>query len=110
MRQYFTLDLWPRRELRGFQAVARLQVQPVLRRGIEIPRQPQCGVRRDASLFANNIVDAIVHGGLPNNNRGRTTFVFKTFKNNGGLSPNTPAAAQSLRYSSAGLGNAPSPN
>ena len=28
------------------------------------------------------------------NNRGRTTFVFKTLKNNGGLSPNTPEYAR----------------
>ena len=58
MRQVFAFDLWPASELRGLQVVACLQVKPELRRGIEIPRQPQCGVRRDASLFANNIVDA----------------------------------------------------
>ena len=58
MRQHFALNLWPGGELRGLQVITCLQVQPELRRGIEIPRQPQCSVRRDASLFANNIVDA----------------------------------------------------
>lgn len=58
MWQYLAFDLWPGNELHGLQVIACLQVQPELRRGIEIPRQPQCGVRRDAALFANNIIDA----------------------------------------------------
>ncbi len=58
MRHYFAFDLRPGSELRGLQVVACLQVQPELRRGIEIPRQPQCGIRRNAALFANDIVDA----------------------------------------------------
>src|SRR3990172_3188273 len=43
---------------RLFQIIVGLQAHPELLRSAEMPRQPDCGVRRDATLAEDDLVDA----------------------------------------------------